>query len=78
MSCYTTNSNDVDHGWRVVVKDSEGDIVLAEVHQDIGFFRPELEEGRACYFALKMTFSHGVKSVILEGDCKPLITKLKR
>ena len=46
--------------------------------QGIRFLGPELEEARACYFALKTVFSHGVRSIILEGDCKSLITKLKR
>jgi len=72
------NLNGVDHGWGVMVRESEGDIVLARVCPGTGFLGSELKEARVCYFALKTAFSHGVRSIILEGDCKSLITKLKR
>ncbi|KAJ8429103.1 hypothetical protein Cgig2_023645 [Carnegiea gigantea] len=41
------------HGWGVVVRDSEGDVFLSLVSQEAGFLGPELEETRACIFAIR-------------------------
>ena len=61
-----------------MIRDSKGEIVLVGVCQGIGVPGPKLEEAQTCCFVLKTAFSHGVKSVIVEGDCNTLIIKLKR
>ena len=46
-------SGDWGYGWAVVVRDSEGDILLSAVSQGTGFLGPELEEARACIFVIR-------------------------
>jgi len=61
-----------------VVRDSEGDILLSAVSQGTGFLGPELEEARACIFAIRTAQQHGLRHVILEGDSLSLISKLEK
>ncbi|KAJ8435872.1 LOW QUALITY PROTEIN: hypothetical protein Cgig2_028580 [Carnegiea gigantea] len=44
---------DWGYGWGVLVRDSEGNILLSIVSQGMGFLDPKLEEARACIFAIQ-------------------------
>ncbi|KAJ8443695.1 hypothetical protein Cgig2_032318 [Carnegiea gigantea] len=63
---------------RVVIRDEEGDVEVASVEQGSGFLGPEIEEDRACIFAIEEAVKRGLRNVIVEGDSMTLITKLKK
>ncbi|KAJ8437863.1 hypothetical protein Cgig2_002997 [Carnegiea gigantea] len=53
-------------GWGFVVWDYTGQVALAGVTQDVRFLGPEVEEARACLFALKNAAAHGFKRLVVE------------
>jgi len=64
-------------GWGFVIRDNQGDVELMGVKQGMGFSSPEVEEARACLFALRIALNRGFRQLIVEGDCQALIGKLK-
>ncbi|KAJ8421285.1 hypothetical protein Cgig2_023857 [Carnegiea gigantea] len=64
-------------GWGFVVRNSNGEVVMAGVQQGWGFAGSEVEEARACIFGLKTATEAGFTNLVLEGDYLPLIQKLK-
>lgn len=67
-----------NHGCGVVARDASGDIIFSGSSQGSGFLGPELEEARACRFALQEALKLGIRNVIVEGDCQALISKLQK
>lgn len=65
-----------NHGWGVVARDASGDIIFSGSSQGSGFLGPELEEARACRFALQEALKLGIRNAIVEGDFQALISKL--
>ncbi|KAJ8435079.1 hypothetical protein Cgig2_032970 [Carnegiea gigantea] len=63
-------------GCGFVIRNNLGDVVLAGVKQGPGFLDLELEETRACYFAMSIAAAHGFRSLMVEGDSQALINKL--
>ena len=70
-------TNEDWYGWGFVVRNHEGDVVLAGVQQNKGFVSPEEEEARACLYALRSAIAHGYRRLMIEGDCRSLIRKLQ-
>ena len=64
-------------GWGFVVRDSNGDVVMAGVQQGLGFAGPEIEEAKAWIFGLKRATTAGINNLVIEGDCLALIQKLR-
>ena len=56
------------------MRDSNINVVLAWTCQGSYFLGLELEKVKACHFAMEVALSQSFKSVVLEGDCKSLIT----
>ena len=46
--------------------------------QNVELRGAELEETRACLFALQKVAAHGLRSIIVEGDSQSLIKKLQK
>jgi len=65
------------HGWGFFIRNNQGDVELMGVKQGMGFLTPEIEEARACLFALRTALDHRYRHLIVEGDCQALIGKLK-
>ena len=63
--------------WGFVIHNSNGDVILVGVQQGPGFAGPELEEARARVFGLKSAIAAGLKNLVIEGDCAPLIQKVR-
>jgi len=53
-------------------------VVLVGVKQHVGFSTPEIEEARACQFALCTTMAYLYGHLVVEGDCLALISKLHK
>lgn len=53
----------------MVVRDSDGDVVVSAVQQGPNVLGPEMEEAWACRYAVRIAVQHGFKNVIIEGDC---------
>ncbi|KAJ8437290.1 hypothetical protein Cgig2_006394 [Carnegiea gigantea] len=64
-------------GWGFVVHNGDGDIVLAGCKQSSRFLGPEIEEAKAYLFGLQYAKEVGLNNLIVEGNCLPLIQKLK-
>lgn len=64
-------------GWSAVIRDCDGVIRLAAVQQGQRFVGPELEEARACLFAMQQVWDNGFRSIVMEGDSLSIVTKLK-
>ena len=62
--------------WGFIIRNNLGDVVLAEVKQALEFLAPELEEARACYFALSTTIAHGFRTLVMEADSQELTSML--
>ncbi|KAJ8434296.1 hypothetical protein Cgig2_009271 [Carnegiea gigantea] len=60
-------------GWGFVIRNPEGDVVMAGARQGKGFVNLEVEEARACLFGLKQAQEVGFSYLIIEGDCLTLI-----
>ena len=43
-------------GWGFIIRDKDGDIIMARVHQKLGYHDAELEEPGACLFAMKQAW----------------------
>ena len=65
------------YGWGFVVRNQVGDILLMGVKQGDGFSEPEVEEARACLFALRSVADYGYGRLEVEGDCLNLIGRLQ-
>jgi len=65
-------------GWGFLIRDNDGDVVMASVDQKLGFQGAELEEAGACLFAMKKALAHGFRKIVMEGDCFTLISKVQR
>ncbi|KAJ8451527.1 hypothetical protein Cgig2_018161 [Carnegiea gigantea] len=65
-------------GWGFVLRDHLGGIVMAGSCQGMGFQGAELEETRACLFALNQVQRHGHDRLIVESDCLSLVSKLRK
>ncbi|KAJ8434436.1 hypothetical protein Cgig2_025406 [Carnegiea gigantea] len=65
-------------GWGFVLRSCDGDIILASVDQGSGFAGPKVEEARACLFGLRCARDARIDTLVVEGDCLPLIQKLKQ
>jgi len=64
--------------WSVVIRDHQGVVCLASVHQGAGFKGPEYEEARACLTASRTAWNYyGFRRVLFEGDDAGLLSKLK-
>ena len=61
-----------------MIRSCDSDIIFAGVDQGGGFAGPEVEEARACLFGFKCVFDLGLKRIVVEGDCLPLIQKLRQ
>lgn len=48
------------HGWGMVIRDGEGDVVVVSVEQRSGFLGLEIEEARASIFAIKEAVKRGL------------------
>ncbi|KAJ8452717.1 hypothetical protein Cgig2_005053 [Carnegiea gigantea] len=59
------------------VRDHVGNILLAGVKHTRGATATIIEEARPCLYALKCTYDHGFRSIIIEGDNLQLIQMLK-
>jgi len=70
-------TNEDWHGWGFLVRNHEGEVVLAGVQQNKGFVSPEEEEARACLYALRTAIAHGYRRLMIEGDCQSLLRKLQ-
>ncbi|KAJ8444310.1 hypothetical protein Cgig2_019868 [Carnegiea gigantea] len=64
-------------GWGFVLRNHDGDVVPLGAKHGAHSAGPIIEEARSCLFAIKSAFAFGARSVIVEGDCLPLITILK-
>ncbi|KAJ8441704.1 hypothetical protein Cgig2_019091 [Carnegiea gigantea] len=64
-------------GWGFVVRSSNGDICLVGVQQGSNFFGPILEKAKACLCGLRAAREQRYLCLAVEGDCLPLIQKLK-
>ena len=58
----------------MLARNNGGDVLLLVVAQEAGFLGPELEEARACIYAMKLAHRHGLRHLQFEGDCLSLIT----
>ena len=56
-------------GWGFLIRDNDGDVVMASVDQQLGFQGADLEEAGACLFAMKKALGHGFRKIVMEGDC---------
>ncbi|KAJ8449481.1 hypothetical protein Cgig2_002278 [Carnegiea gigantea] len=65
-------------GWGFVLRDHLGVIVMAGSYQWVWFQGAELEETRACLFALNQVQRHGHDRLIVESDCLSLVSKLQK
>jgi len=63
------------YGWGFFLRNQFGDILMAGSSQGRGFTNAELEETRACLFAIKQVLMHGFDWLIVERDCLSLVTK---
>ncbi|KAJ8449837.1 hypothetical protein Cgig2_001493 [Carnegiea gigantea] len=64
-------------GWEFVIRDDNGDILLAGSKQGAGFGGALVEEARASLFGLRCTRDTGVRNILMEGDCLMLIQMLQ-
>ena len=64
------------YGWGFVLRNQVGEILLMGVMQGDGFSEPEVEEARACLFALRSVADYGYGRLEVEGDCLNLIGRL--
>ena len=64
-------------GWGFVVRNHDGDIILARAKHGDGFPGALVEEARACLFSLENTYNMGIKNITIEGDCLSLIEMLR-
>jgi len=63
--------------WGFVLRDHNGDIVLAGAKHGHMTSGPLIEEAKSCLHAMKKAFEFGARSLVVEGDCHPLINMLK-
>ena len=61
-----------------VLRDHLGNILMVGSCQGMGFQGAELEETRACLFALNQVQRHGHDRLIMESDCLSLVSKLRK
>jgi len=45
-------------GWGFLIRDKDGDIVMAGIDKKLGYQGAELEEEGACLFAMKKALAH--------------------
>ncbi|KAJ8444225.1 LOW QUALITY PROTEIN: hypothetical protein Cgig2_028106 [Carnegiea gigantea] len=65
-------------GWGFVLRDHLCNILIVGSCQGMGFQGAELEETRACLFALNQVQRHGHDRLIVESDCLSLVSKLRK
>ncbi|KAJ8421782.1 hypothetical protein Cgig2_011507 [Carnegiea gigantea] len=70
-------SDDSFWGWGFVLRNEDGDVILAGAKHGHGPASALVEEARSCLFALQTVFKYGACTVTVEGDCLPLINMLK-
>lgn len=64
-------------GWGFVIRSFDGDVVMEGTQQGANFAGPTIEEARACLSGLQSAHDQGSLSLVVEGDCLPLIQKLQ-
>ncbi|KAJ8422423.1 hypothetical protein Cgig2_003003 [Carnegiea gigantea] len=64
-------------GWGFVLRNHDGDVVLAGAKHGTHSAGPTIEEARSCLCAIKTAFAFGARNLIVKGDCLPLIAILK-
>jgi len=64
-------------GWSFVLRDHDGNIILAGSKLSHGFGGATIEEARACLHSLRSARAHGCRNIIIESDCLQLIQMLK-
>ncbi|KAJ8452986.1 hypothetical protein Cgig2_014749 [Carnegiea gigantea] len=63
--------------WGFVIRDHNDNILLAGTKHQPGHADASIEEARACLHGLTCAHNHGVRNIIIEGDCLHLIELLK-
>jgi len=64
-------------GWGFVLRDHNGDVVLAGAKHGHVTSCPLIEEAKSCLYAMKNAFEFGACRLVVEGDCLSLITMLQ-
>ncbi|KAJ8445553.1 hypothetical protein Cgig2_012441 [Carnegiea gigantea] len=67
----------VGHGYGFVIRDLAGDAVAMGVEQGSTVTVPDIEEAKACLFAMRRAWEAGYRTAIVEGGNLKLISKLK-
>ncbi|KAJ8422910.1 hypothetical protein Cgig2_005749 [Carnegiea gigantea] len=63
-------------GGGFLIRSFDGDVVMANTQQGTNFAGPTIEETRAYLSGLQSAHDQGFLSLVVEGDCVPLIQKL--
>lgn len=70
-------SEDSLWGCGFVLQNQDGDVILARAKHGHGPASAIVAEARSCLFALQFALEYGVRTIIIEGDCLPMINMLK-
>ena len=68
--------SDISTGWGFVLRDHDGNIILAGSKLSQSFGGATVEEARACLYGLRSAHAHGCRNIIIESDCLQLIQML--
>ena len=65
-------------GWGFVIRNNLGKWCWRGVKQGVGFSAFELEEAKACHFAMCTAMAYGYRNLVVDGDCQAFISKLHK
>ena len=64
-------------GWGLILRDHDGNILLAGIKHYHGYAGASVEEARAYLHGLSCAHAYGIHNIIIESDCLKLIQMLR-
>ncbi|KAK1392383.1 hypothetical protein POM88_011439 [Heracleum sosnowskyi] len=71
----------VDEGWidmGVIARNHKGRVLFAATRRERAWWSPEIAEAKALILAINLEKRHGLQEIILESDCKQLVSRLNQ